>query len=378
MEADKNLQPNKNNLSPQQNNATNNAPTGQGPVRVPKMDQLVSSGRGGNSKLEKELKKQAQKRAKQREKEDKRKRDEEKPLIEEQPTSNDEIIRGNTDSSKFRSTKTKTTTTQKPTAQRPSTVARDEKRLIREQERLERASRPQIKDIELDDLSGIEQKVLYQTHKKSKKVLIILLIVSLISSVVTGGYIIIKNAIDNRAKPVEVDIVVRSENVETMELSNPDDPDSPLVYKLFYPGDTFGIELFVTNAPNLRDFPVFFRFRAYVEVDSQFEPFIFIPTFADPEDWYMIVDDNGYIMGDSWAYYAGYLNSNETVQVLTALTFSSTLVTNYYQGKHFVLYLEIEAIEGDVQAIQDFEDWFLLAPQDWIEYINTLEPPTSN
>ena len=70
---------------------------------------------------------------------------------------------------------------------------------------------------------------------------------------------------------------------------------------------------------------------------------------------------------DDWFYYGDLLQIGfeNKVQVLEAIKLREDL-GNEFQGKNFTLVLEVEVVEGNTEAIGDFESWWL-APEEWLD-----------
>jgi|LGVF01.2.fsa_nt_gb hypothetical protein len=340
----------------QQPNIKPKVPSGvpeNGGMKLPKMDQISrstpsrakSGGVARPKKAKANMQKQDKIEAKQREKE---LREREKELRERQ---------------KDRKTEDK--------------IRQKEDKLQKKQDKLfqKEEKRPQVRDLGLEDLSKLERNVLgrQDDDDRRRKIFIMVLLGVLITLVTLSAFLIIKPIVDNGGgTPVEVEIVLEAQSLGTTELIDPNHPELGVTNKLFYPGDSFSVELYITNSPNVGSFPVFLKFKASVEIDGQTTPFIFTPTYHNEEDWIRAYNINNELV-DEWAYYGYYLDAYETVQILDALTIKEQL-GNEYQNQSFRLVLTVETIEGNVSAIEDFEGWYY-APEEWKEQIESLDAP---
>ena len=183
---------------------------------------------------------------------------------------------------------------------------------------------------------------------------------------------------EQRPKPITVRIDIQTRDLDPRIPVDPNNPDAGYMIRTVYPGDTFNLELYVSNTAITESFPVFVRFRTYIIVEDLSEHCVFTPTFANAEDWYSLIDSAGNdVAVDDWFYYGGYLETGieNTLQVIQSLTLRTDL-ENKFQGHEFTLVIEIESIQGDLAALNDFEEWYeAIVPAEWLEYMQGLEVP---
>jgi hypothetical protein len=254
-------------------------------------------------------------------------------------------------------------------AKKSKTEKKEEKQK-RKKAREEKKEKSKIKNYNLDNLTALENIVLRRVEdreEKKRRGIILLLIVFLIILISVGSCTAMEIIDEHKPEPIEVDIIVNAEGLEK-ELIDPDDPESGFVEIILYPGDIIEVNFSVFNLGITKNFPVFVRFRAYIELEDGSPYYVFISTFKNSEMWYKqdITSIDG-MQIDEWFYYGDLLQtgSENEVQILEALKLKEDL-GNEYQGKNFTLVLEVEVVEGNVEAIDYFEEWWL-APEEWLE-----------
>lgn len=232
-----------------------------------------------------------------------------------------------------------------------------------------KAEKPATKDFKLDDLKDIESSVLgrYNFDTDRLKRVISILTMLLVFTLASAAFLYFLPDGEDKPKPVDVHILTEVTNIELLELIDPENPDLGFQNILLYPGDTFGVELHVTNLPNIYSFPVFVRYRAYIVYEEQTYHGIYIPNFYEDHLWHNFKDEEGHIIGDGYSYYEGMLNSYESVQILQELTLSKTNLDDFFQGHTMTLVLQVETIQADLFALDETESWYT-APQSWKDY----------
>ena len=346
-------------------------------IKVPKQEAVVSVSKHLKKSDENQVNRQLEKQKRNYEKEKLQKLQQEQKLLNEKAKQQAKIERQL--SAKTKEEKQKEKELLKEQKQKEKQAAKKQKEKQKRKEKL--AKLQQKKDYGLDSLETIEDRILRRKEdeeERKRKKIIIILIILLIAMISVGSFAAIKIVDDLKPEPVTVEIIIETKNIDSGIPIDPDNPDAGYYRKIVYPGDTINVEFYVSNTAVTESFPVFVRFRAYIIIEDLTEHSVFIPTFKDATKWYSLTDDFGNnVVVDDWFYYGGYLETGveHKIQILESLMLSTDL-DNKYQGQEFTLVLAIEAIEGNLEALGDFEEWYeAVVPADWLAYMQSLDVP---
>jgi len=343
-------------------------------IKVPKQEAVVSDIKHLKKSENNKVSRQLEKQKKQRDKEKINQQRKQNLALKQEILQKERVLNAKTKEEKKleRLEKQQTRKKEKEALKKNKDKEKRKERLVKLQQK---------RDYGLDDLETLESRILkrkeYEENKKRRR-LIIILIILLICMIAIGSCAAVQIIEEQRPKPITVRIDIQTRDLDPRIPVDPNNPDAGYMIRTVYPGDTFNLELYVSNTAITESFPVFVRFRTYIIVEDLSEHCVFTPTFANAEDWYSLIDSAGNdVAVDDWFYYGGYLETGieNTLQVIQSLTLRTDL-ENKFQGHEFTLVLEIESIQGDLAALNDFEEWYeAIVPAEWLEYMQGLEVP---
>jgi len=325
-------------------------------VRVPKQEAVVSVKKGGSKqnekevhsqlkKHEKELNKQKKKALKEEERKQKQKKREEQKQKNQQNREQKNKEKQQQKENKLNKKQKSKEVVSSNKEKKPKKSAEDK--------------------YGLNDINELENRLLHKKEKeqeKRKKIIIIILSTLLLLMIGVGSYTAIEIIDDQRPEPIQVIIHVESEGVKPLPI-DPNNPELGYYEIMVLPGDTINSQFFVYNEVGTDNFPMYVRFRCYIEVEGVSEHFIFNYNFTNPDVWFEGVG------ADDWYYYGGSVPTGveNRVQIIDNIILRTDL-GNYFQGKSFSIVFEVQGIEGREEAVEGFSEWWL-APEQWYNYM---------
>jgi len=327
-------------------------------VRVPKQEAVVSVKKDASRQNEKEVKQKLKKHEKELNKQ-------KKNALKEEAKRQKQLKREQLREQKQKDLAEKLKKTEEQKAYKSQNKQNDKKNVS--SKKTKKSKKSAEDRFGLNDINELENRLLHKKEteqEKKKKIIIIILIILLTIMIGVGSCTAIEIIDDQRPDPIEVIIRVESEGVKPQ----PIDPNNPELgyYKItVYPGDTIDSQFFVFNEIGTEDFPMYVRFRCYIEIEGVSEHFIFNYNFSNPDFWFEGVG------ADDWYYYGGAVPTGieNRLQIIDNIVLRTDL-GNYFQGKDFSIVYEVQGIQGVEEAVEGFSDWWL-APEEWYNYMES-------
>lgn len=152
-----------------------------------------------------------------------------------------------------------------------------------------------------------------------------------------------------------------------------------VVLREIHPGDTLDISSFIRNSNkiggdtiNIADPPppIFIRFRVYLILDYEYR-YDILKLNLNENQWYSYDAEFDKGQDDHYYYYKGHLNSQESVNLFSAITFYGPSITCDDGSKYGQIVIEVESIEADFEYVRSDSAWSS-RPDGWFEYMQNV------
>ena len=152
-----------------------------------------------------------------------------------------------------------------------------------------------------------------------------------------------------------------------------------VVLRPINPGDTLEISSFIRNANliggdtvNIANPPppIFIRFKVYLILDYEYR-YDVLKLDMDNNMWYTYDEETDSGENDHYYYYKGFLGSQESTNLFSAIQFYGPNLSCDDGGKYGQIRIEVESMEADFEYIRSDSAWST-RPDGWFDYMQNV------